>query len=227
MNFIMVGVFRVEGEGSSMHLSEAAMSPRTILSFHWHTYTDYLLEHKYQRANVINGSYGVHAKTSRAKFSPRPRLIYLGLLRGSWVNVPLLERLCAMWNDIDIYGGPEPDGPLKKYYRGYAPDLDILAEYQAGLVTISDDPLRRSSFSSKHLEYISYGLPVLTPEWRRDSILDPSSIFYSDESFLEAVAVLTDPPAWEELSRNSLRIAANLSWDKALEPMLRAFNDLK
>ena len=198
-----------------------------FLSFHWHAYTDYVLEHNYQGSNVIDGGYGVHVKSSRAKFSSRPRLVFLGLLRGSWVNVPLLERLCALYEDIDIYGGPEPVGPLKQNYRGYAPDLDVLAEYQAGLVTISDDPLRRSSFSSKHLEYISYGLPVLTPEWRRDSVLDPSSIFYSSERFLEAVAVLTDPPAWEELSRSSLRIAADLSWDKALEPMLCAFNDLK
>ena len=205
-------------------LERSGYESADYLSFHWHTYTDYLVEQKYQGANVINGSYGVRAKTSRAKFNPRPRLIYLGLLRGSWVNAPLLEQLCAMYEDIDIYGGPAPVGPLKKYYRGYAPDLNILAEYQAGLVTISTDPLRRRSFSSKHLEYISYGLPVLTPEWRRDSILDPSSIFYSKESFLEAVAALTDPLAWVELSNSSLKIAEDLTWDKALEPMLRAFN---
>ena len=87
--------------------------------------------------------------------------------------------------------------------------------------------MRRSSFSSKHLEYISYGLPVLTPEWRSDTILDPSSIFYSEDHFLEAVNVLNDPSTWEELSRTSLQIASKLSWDRALEPIIRAVNELE
>jgi hypothetical protein len=208
-------------------LERRAYESADHVGFHWHTYTQYLREHKYQGTNIIEGSYGVHPKNHRATFSPRPRLVYLGLLRGSWVNVPLLERLCALYEDIDIYGGPEPVGPLKKHYRGYAPDLDVLAGYQAGLVTISDDPLRRSSFSSKHLEYISYGLPVLTPEWRSDAILDPSSIFYSEDRFLEAVNVLRDPSMWEELSRASLEIASELSWDRALEPIIRAVNELE
>ncbi len=68
-----------------------------------------------------------------------------------------------------------------------------MAEYQIGLVTISDDPLRRLSFSSKQLEYYSYGLPVLVPAWRTDPVLAPGTVAYTEETFLDQVASLRDP----------------------------------
>ena len=101
----------------------------------------------------------------------------MGYLKGYWNNIPLLARLSQKY-EIDVYGGPKPPKKYGLNYRGYTPNTDILAEYQFGLITITDDPLRRSSFSSKHLEYMNYGLPVLTPDWRKDPNLDDFSIYY-------------------------------------------------
>jgi hypothetical protein len=189
------------------------------LSFHWHTYTDFVRANKYDGSNFVPLTYGTHRKTLRAHYSNMPRIVFLGVLDGHWVNVPLLERLCALYPAIDLYGGPRPPAKLVDNYRGYAPSLDVLAEYQFGLVTISDDPLRRSSFSSKHLEYISYGLPVLTPEWRPDAVLERSSIYYSEENFLEAVEKYHDKDMWTAKSYEALELSKSLTWTEALRPL--------
>jgi hypothetical protein len=86
-------------------------------------------------------------------------------------------------------------------------------------VTISDDPLRRLSFSSKQLEYYSYGLPVLVPAWRTDPVLAPGSVTYTEETFLDQVATLQDPAVWEATSARALTLARALSWDSALRPL--------
>ena len=145
------------------------------LSFHWHTYQDYVRSTYYSGTNWFKCDYGVRPKPIRAQYDSSLRIIFLGMLDGYWVNLPLLEKLCRMYPAIDLWGGPMPHGYLKRHYRGYAESVDIMAEYQLGLVTITDDPLRQHSFSSKHLEYISYGLPVLTPAWRQDRALQHSS----------------------------------------------------
>ena len=189
------------------------------LSFHWHTYAEFVRSHKYDGPNFLPLTYGTHRKAIRARYSETPRVVFLGLLSGHWVNLPLLERLCALYPAIDLYGGPEPPPNLRNNYRGYAPSLDVLAEYQFGLITISDDPLRRSSFSSKHLEYISYGLPVLTPKWRRDAVLDPSSIYYSEEFFLETLLKYRDKDKWTAKSNEALQLSNSLTWEEALRPL--------
>ncbi len=96
----------------------------------------------------------------------------------------------------------------------------MLADYQFGLVTISDDELRRHSFSSKHLDYISYGLPVLTPAWRPDPVLEPSSVYFTAENFLDRIGEFAAEPAWRAKSEAALASAAELSWDAALRPLL-------
>ena len=141
----------------------------------------------------------------------------MGLLNGYWVNLPLLSELCKRYPNIDVYGGPEPPKHYGINYKGYAPSKDVIAEYQFGLVTISDDPLRKSSFSSKHLEYLSYGLPVLTPSWRQDSLLEGGSIYYNDSDSLgEEIHEYLNADEWIKKSNMSLAIAKKMSWDNAL-----------
>lgn len=198
----------------------ASYSKADALSFHWHTYTDYVKETKYDGHNFINLSYGTNEKHKRAHFLKSPKVIFLGYLQGYWVNLPLLESLCAAYPEIDVYGGPKPPEDSKINYKGYAPSLDVMADYQFGLTTISDDPLRQSSFSSKHLEYISYGLPVLTPDWRHDSLLDASSIYYKDaEDFLQQLEKYRDKKAWQRKSNLALATARRLNWEHALDPL--------
>ncbi|HET9172610.1 MAG TPA: hypothetical protein VFN97_24505 [Actinospica sp.] len=198
------------------------------LAFHWHTYREFVRTTKYDGPNLLGLGYGAPVPTTsaRARFSETPRIVFLGYLSGYWVNLPLLEQLCSLYPHIDLYGGPAPTGPLAAHYKGYSPDADgrsgkdVLADYQFGLVTITDDELRRHSFSSKHLDYISYGLPVLTPAWRRDSVLDASSVHYTPETFLDRLGELAAEPAWRARSEAALKTAAELSWDAALSPLL-------
>ena len=187
------------------------------LSFQWHTFNDYVKAHKYHGKNMINLGYGTLPKKIHAKFASPPRIVFLGLLEGYWINLPLLRKLCQLYPNLDVYGGPSDPGGVN--YKGYAPTLDVFAEYQFGLVTISDDPIRRHSFSSKHLEYVSYGLPVLTPDWRSDKILDPASIHYNPDTFLDLIAEYSDQVKWEAKHKAALAVAKQISWKKAFKPL--------
>lgn len=194
-------------------------SKADYLSFHWHTYTEFVKRYKYDGQNFIDLSYGTEVKSRQAGFCSPPRVVFLGFLEGYWVNLPLLERLTAIYPNIDVFGGPPPPAHVKINYKGYAASKDVLADYQFGLTTITDDPLRRSSFSSKHLEYISYGLPVLTPDWRKDSVLDDSSIYYNEDTFLAMMGRFSGQEAWQEKSKKALATAELLSWPRAFKEL--------
>ncbi len=222
------GILDEAGFAGLRSLEQRSYAAADHLAFHWHTYRTYVQTTKYRGENFLGLGYGapVQAEGLRARHATPPRIVFLGYLSGYWVNLPLLERLCALYPHIDIYGGPAPSGPLARHYRGYSPDSagrsgkDVLADYQFGLVTISDDELRRHSFSSKHLDYISYGLPVLTPAWRPDPVLEPSSVYFTAENFLDRIGEFAAEPAWRAKSEAALASAAELSWDAALRPLL-------
>jgi hypothetical protein len=78
------------------------------------------------------------------------------------VDLPLLARLSRAYPHIDTYGEAQPDPSLGLHYRGYAAS-SVLRDYQFGLITCIDDPLRRDGISAKHLSYLAAGLPVLVP----------------------------------------------------------------
>lgn len=190
------------------------------LSFHWHTYAKFVKKTKYDGGNIIDMGYGTTQKEKTAQFAAAPRVIFLGYLKGYWVNTPLLEKLCEAYPGIDVYGGPKPPEGSNINYKGYAPTLDVMADYQFGLITISDDILRQNSFSSKHLEYISYGLPVFTPVWRQDEKLDAGSIYYSDtEDFIEKLHDASAESRWAVLNEAALATAHDVSWERALTPL--------
>lgn len=222
------GVLDDAGLARLRRLEQRIYAAADHLAFHWHTYSEFVKSVKYDGPNFLEIGYGAPTPTTaaRARHSEHPRIVFLGFLQGYWVNLPLLEQLCELYPDIDIYGGPPPTGPLARHYKGYSPDTatasgkDVLAHYQFGLVTITDDELRRHSFSSKHLDYISYGLPVLTPDWRRDSLLDSSSVHFTPETFLMRLKEFGDEAAWRAKSDAALATAERLSWDRVLRPLL-------
>jgi hypothetical protein len=206
-------------------IEERSLAKAERVSFHWHTYDEYVRTHYKVAAHWLPCGYGVTAKAKRATYSREPRVVFLGSLNGSWTNVPLLEILSAQYPLLDVWGGPPPKGLRHIRYQGYAPSLDVLADYQIGLVTITDDPLRRMSFSSKQLEYFSYGLPVLVPDWRTDTILAPGTIPYNETDFLEKVHTMRDPIHWQTMSQQALTVAESLDWDTALNPLIEFLAD--
>ena len=213
------GEFTKKGFEKFKNFEASLYAKADALSFHWHSYEEFVRNTKYNGENYISMGYGTEAKKLRAKFGSPYRVIFLGFLSGYWVNMPLLERLCALYPHIDVYGGPMPPKGSKINFKGYAPTLDVMADYQFGLTTITSDQLRCHSFSSKHLEYISYGLPVLTPDWRHDALLDNSSIYFNEENFLTRIADYSNQKKWQNKSRQALNTARNLSWEKAFQEL--------
>jgi hypothetical protein len=190
------------------------------LSFHWESYTNYVRRNIYDGSNIFIMNCGCSPKTNRAKWANHPRIVFIGYLKGYWNNIPLLAKLGHEY-DIDVFGGPAPAPDLGLNYKGYAPSTDILADYQFGLITISKDRLRQNSFSSKHLQYLSYGLPVLTPDWRKDHLLETASIGYNETTFLERIGDYSDLEKWESMSEKCYQQSLKWTWEIQLQPLLR------
>jgi hypothetical protein len=188
------------------------------VAFHWDNYTNYVKKYIYKGKNFFILNWGCSPREIKAKFKKPPRIVYLGKLDGYWNNIKLLSRLAKIC-EIDVYGAPEPPKELGLNYKGYAPTTDVLAEYQFGLVTLSNDRLRAHSFSSKQLEYMSYGLPVLTPEWRKDPRLEKYSILYNEKNFLQKIEEYSSKEKWQKISNMCFDKTKEWDWEKVLKPL--------
>jgi len=190
------------------------------LAFHWESYARYAVEqYGISGDNLLRLDFGCTPAQRRAEFADPPRIVYMGNLSARFNNPELLVRLARLYPHIDVYGGPPPDPALGLNYRGYSPTPEVLADYQLGLVTCSTDPLRRQGFSSKHTLYLSYGLPVLVPDWRRHLDLLQGSLTYNEQTFRSVVEDLHDESRWRKLSDEAYAQAQRLEWDRTLQPL--------
>lgn len=187
------------------------------VAFHWETYKNYVMQHIYSGKNFFTLNWGCHPKTDKAHFSCPSKLIYLGNLGGYWINKELLSHLTNFSsNEIDVYGLPKPDRKYGINYKGFAKDISIMNNYQFGLITITNDPLRCNGFSAKHIEYLSYGLPVFVPEWRKHLDLLKGSIPYNESTFLDLIEKYSDEDEWNKMSDVAYQQAKNLDWNITL-----------
>jgi hypothetical protein len=190
------------------------------LAFHWESYAQYALEqYGISGRNLLALNFGCTPSTNRAEFADPPRVVYLGNLSAGFNDTPLLSRLAALYPHIDVYGGPPPDPKLGLNYLGYAPSVEVLRQYQLGLVTCSKDALRRDGFSSKHLQYLTYGLPVLVPAWRRHLDLLRGSIPYTEETFRALIDQFGNKTSWQAASDDAYDQARRLDWEETLRPL--------
>ncbi|MFJ2234798.1 hypothetical protein [Streptomyces sp. NPDC087859] len=190
------------------------------LALHWESYARYAVErYGISGRNLMPLNFGCTPAKQRAEFAAPPRVVYLGNVSAGFNDPSLLARLSAQYPHIDVFGGPPPDPALGLNYLGYAPSIDVLRNYQLGLVTCSKDPLRRDGFSSKHVQYLSYGLPVLVPSWRRHLDLLRGSVVYTEETFRSAVDGMSDERRWRSASDEAYAQAERLSWDETLRPL--------
>jgi hypothetical protein len=189
------------------------------LSFSWETYVGHVVDHYgVDDRNVVQLNWGCFPAEQRARFANPPRIVYLGSLTSRFIDLPLLSRLAKLYPHIDVYGGPRPDESLGLNYRGWAPP-DVLEQYQLGLITCTQDELRRNGFSAKNLHYIAYGLPVLVPAWRRRMDLLRGSVPYDEHSFLEVIDSLSNEEEWTRVSEEAYAQAQRLTWDETLRPL--------
>jgi hypothetical protein len=189
------------------------------LSFSWESYGRYAMaQYGISGRNFLQLNWGCTPSAERARFADPPRVVYLGSLSSRFIDLPLLARLSRRYPYIDVYGGPRPDPGLGLGYRGYA-SPDVLSRYQFGLITCTQDPLRREGFSAKHLHYLAHGLPVLVPTWRRHLDLLRGSVPYTEESFVSVIGELSDGARWEAVSDEAYAQARRLDWNRTLEPL--------
>jgi hypothetical protein len=190
-----------------------------FLAFWWETYAQYAVEHYgISGRNLLTLNYGCTPATQRAQFRNPPRIAYIGYLQMAAIDLPQLSRLSRIYPHIDVYGGPPPDPALQLNYKGHA-NPSVLADYQLGLITATEDELRKNGFSAKHPQYLAYGLPVLVPRSRRRLDLLKGSVPYEDHTFLAAVEALTDQGEWTRLSDEAYAQAQRLAWEKTLRPL--------
>jgi hypothetical protein len=189
------------------------------LAFHWESYARYAVEHYgISGRNVITLNWGCTPAKERARFAEPLRIAYLGSLSSKFIDLPLLSRLAKLYPHIDVYGGPPPDPALGLNYMGHAPP-SVLQQYQFGLVTCTDDELRRSGFSAKHTEYLAHGLPVLVPAWRRHLEHLDGSVPYEERAFLAQIDALSNEREWQQVSDAAYAQAQRLTWNDTLRPL--------
>jgi hypothetical protein len=190
------------------------------LAFHWDSYARYAVErYGISGHNLTSLKFGCTPSKQRAEFAVPPRVVYFGNVSVGYNAPALLARLSALYPHIDVYGGPPPDPRLGLNYLGYTPSLDVLSNYQLGLVTCSRDQLRRNGFSAKHVSYLSYGLPVLVPSWRRHLDLLRGSVPYTEETFRSVVDSMGDESRWWSASDEAYAQAERLRWEETLRPL--------
>ena len=189
------------------------------LAFHWESYARYAVEHYgISGRNLITLNWGCTPAKERARFAEPLRIAYLGSLSSRFIDLPLLSRLAKLYPHIDVYGGPPPDPALGLNYMGHAPP-SVLQQYQFGLVTCTDDELRRSGFSAKHTEYLAHGLPVLVPAWRRHLEHLDGSVPYEERAFLAQIDALSNEREWQQVSDAAYAQAQRLTWNDTLRPL--------
>jgi hypothetical protein len=189
------------------------------LAFHWESYARYAVEHYgIDGTNIVTLNWGCTPHPERAEFRLPLRIVYLGSLAQTAINVSLLSRLTTLYPHIDVYGGPPPDPSLALNYLGYARP-SVLEQYQLGLITSTRDELRLHGFSAKHPQYLGFGLPVLTPASRRHLHLLRGSVQYEEETFLAVIDSLSNEERWRRMSDEAYAQAHELAWDRTLQPL--------
>lgn len=189
------------------------------LSFGWESYARYVIEYYgVAGTNLRQLNWGCTPAARRARFADPPRVVYLGSLSSQFIDLRLLSRLARLYPHIDVYGGPPPDASLSLNYLGWAPPT-ILVDYQLGLITCTQDQLRRDGFSAKHLDYLAYGLPVLVPAWRRHLDLLRGSVAYDESTFASLIDALSNEREWQRVSDEAYAQAKRLTWDETLRPL--------
>lgn len=189
------------------------------ICFHWYSILNYSKKINLKPKNSFVLNWGCYHQIKTSQFSLNPKIIHIGNINSPWVNQKLLRKI-QMNNQLDVYSYEKPNTKNNIKTLGYLRNLSKLSQYQFGLITISKDKFRSNSFSAKHLTYISYGLPVFCPEWRKDSILKPATIYYNETNFKAQLKRYSQKKYWLPKHQAALKLAKKLNWNQTLKPIL-------
>jgi hypothetical protein len=186
--------------------------------FPWETTENYVRKYVLNGSNFITVKYGCYPQTKVTSHFFPPSIVSLGNLSHYWANKELLSYLTkSSPYVIDVYGQHKPEKQYNLRYKGFAPSLDVLYNYQFGLNTVSKDALRKNDHSSRIMPYLAYGLPVLSPEWMKFTNGLKGCVPFNEDNFTDLVDKYSDKDSWERLSKEAYQQALDLDWNKTLE----------
>ena len=187
--------------------------------FPWETTENFVRKYIYDGPNLVTIRYGCYPQSKPVQYFFPPSIVSVGGLQGYCQNAGLLAYLTGISPYvIDAYGN-RPEKKHKMNYKGFAPSLDVLYNYQFGLNTLSKDIFRRNHFSSRVLAYLAYGLPVLSPDWMKLSHGLKGCLPYNENNFVDLVDQYSDRREWEKLSKEAHAQACELDWNITLKPL--------
>jgi hypothetical protein len=196
-------------------------------AFHWYTYFKIAKNYGLKVRHPLLLNWGCEDTIDHAKFNKKAKIVHLGKLNSYWVNPQLLTSIASKTN-LDIFSYEKPQSnfyPKLSRFKGYLPKESDISKYQFGLITLSKDDLRSSGFSAKYLLYLSYGLPVLCPDWRYDPLLSSATIYYNETNIKEILEKYRDPVLWQKKHLAALKLSNKLSWKKTLKNLLTIINE--
>lgn len=179
--------------------------------------------HVFDDPKVTSIRMGCYPAHRFAQYSSSPRLVYAGSYH--YIQDPYLLSLLTRQSPypIDCYGQKDPNFsflPASLNYCGFRDDTEFLADYQCGVITISQDRLRRHSPSTKFAYYFAHGLPVLFPEWMEEGHTYEAAVPYSETTFADQARRVCDHERnWSRLSAVARAAAKELTWDRILQPV--------
>ena len=190
--------------------------------FPWKSTENYARKNFIDGKNFVTIKYGCNPQRETALFSSPISIVSLGNLGFYWSNKELLSYLTKVSpQTIDVYGSYKPSKKYLLNFKGFAPSLNVLKNYQFGLSTISKDVYRQNHFSSRILTYLSFGLPVLSPNWMKLSHELEGVLPYNENNFLEVVERNSERNIWNKLSNEAHKQAVKLDWNEVLKPLLK------
>lgn len=221
-------IFSLEKNSKTIRNIEAkAFTKSDFVSFHWYSFLALAKKRGYKISHPFVLNWGCNPPIKDySTTTGRQNIIYLGNVNSPWINPSLLKNLFSTSETpVDIYSY-EKSQNRKIKTKGFLKDLSKLTKYKFGLITITNDELRNHGFSAKHLLYLSYGLPVLCPEWRKDKLLSSATIYYNESNFNRIVSKYSKPEKWQKKHQAALRLSQKLYWDKNLKPLILIINSL-
>jgi hypothetical protein len=120
---------------------------------------------------------------------------------------------------IEAYGKYRPEAKYQINYKGFASSLDTLYNYQFGINTISKDNFRKNHFSSRIINYLAYGLPVLYPEWQEFPKKLMGCVPYNEDNFVEIIDAYSTKEEWGKLCSDAKKQGMELDWNITLKPL--------
>lgn len=188
--------------------------------FPWKTTENYVRRYIWDGDNFSTIKYGCYPNSRKASYFFPTSIVSLGNVGWYWSNRELLSYLTHTCpHIIDCYGNYRPPKKYGINYKGPAKSTEVVLNYQFGLNTVSKDTFRCNHHASRILTYLSFGLPVLSPDWLQFSHELKGVIPFNEQNFLEIVEVNSERDQWERLSEDAYEQACELDWNKVLQPL--------